>query len=258
MAKQVVKLGLEFDTKSAIASYRQLVSEMQKGGADPKAIKQFTAAIEKAETELAQLAAEGSTGFTDSKGIEQYQKKVLKTVTSMQQLALRMQDFSKEGKNFPLSEAGKLEQKIKDLKKAVTDLAEEAKKNLQTSLKNMGFSKTQAAEIANAVKTEEELKQRLEQERQLRQKNLDLAREQAQASVDAARGTKASSVESNSTRVKALTSGVDKISGVNPEAIKETVAEAFRSGIRKGVNNASDIVADLKRLLHNSLVKVQK
>lgn len=247
MAKQVIKLGLEFDTKSAISSYRQLVSEMQKGGADPKAIKQFTAAIEKAETELAQLAAEGSTGFTDSKGIEQYQKKVLKTVTSMQQLALRMQDFSKEGKNFPLSEAGKLEQKIKDLKKAVTDLAEEAKKNLQASLKNMGFSKTQAAEIANAVKTEEELKQRLEQERQLRQKNLDLAREQAQASVDAARGTKASSVESNSTRVKALTSGVDKISGVNPEAIKETVAEAFRSGIRKGVNNANDIVADLKK-----------
>ena len=57
MAKQVIKLGLEFDTKSAISSYRQLVSEMQKGGADPKAIKQFTAAIEKAETELAQLAA---------------------------------------------------------------------------------------------------------------------------------------------------------------------------------------------------------
>ena len=247
MAKQVIKLGLEFDTKSAISSYRQLVSEMQKGGADPKAIKQFTAAIEKAETELAQLAAEGSTGFTDSKGIEQYQKKVLKTVTSMQQLALRMQDFSREGKNFPLSEAGQLEKKIKDLKKAVTDLAEEAKKNLQTSLKNMGFSKTQAAEIANAVKNEEELKQRLEQERQLRQKNLDLAREQAQASVDAARGTKASSVGTNSTRVTALTSGVDKISGVNPEAIRETVAEAFRSGIRKGVNNANDIVADLKK-----------
>ena len=245
--KGVIKLGLEFDTKSAIASYRQLVSEMQKGGADPKAIKQFTAAIEKAETELAQLAAEGSTGFTDSKGIEQYQKKVLKVTTSMQQLALRMQDFSKDKENFPLSEAGKLEQKIKDLKKAVTALAEEARKNLQTSLKNMGFSKTQAAEIANVVKNEAELKQRLEQEREIRQKNLDLAKEQAQASVDAARGTKAGSVESNSTRVKALTSGVNKISGVNPEAIRETVAEAFRSGIRKGVNNVSDIVIDLKK-----------
>ena len=165
MAKQVVKLGLEFDTKSAIQSYRNLVSELSKGGADPKAIKQFTSAIEKAETELAQLAAEGSTGFTDSKGIEQYQKKVLKTVTSMQQLALRMQEFSKSGDNFPTSEVKKLEAEIEKLKKKITDAQKAAKEGLVKSLTtNGGFSKKDAEIIAETVKTEEQLIAKLEEE----------------------------------------------------------------------------------------------
>ena len=238
MAKQVIKLGLEFDTKSAIASYRDLVSELSKGGADPKAIKQFTAAIEKAETELAQLAAEGSTGFTDSKGIEQYQKKVLKTVTSMQQLALRMQEFSKSGDNFPTSEVKKLKAEIEKLKKEITDAQKAAKEGLIKSLTtNGGFSKKDAEIIAETVKTEEQLIAKLEEEKKLRDEIRKAAQPAAEKATNAikdkaiARATSGSQVVMDSVGMKGR-------KGV--KAIREAVATSLQEGIKEGWN-AEDI-----------------
>lgn len=232
MAKQVVKLGLEFDTKQAIQSYRDLVSELSKGGADPKAIRQFTAAIEKAETELAQLAAEGSTGFTDSKGIEQYQKKVLKTVTSMQQLALRMQEFSKSGDNFPTSEVKKLEAEIEKLKKKITDAQKAAKEGLIKSLTtNGGFSKKDAEIIAETVKTEEQLIAKLEEEKKLRdeiRKAAQPAAEKATNAIkdkDVARSTSGSQIVMDSVGMKGR-------KGV--KAIREAVATSLQEGIKEG------------------------
>ena len=232
MAKQVIKLGLEFDTKSAIASYRDLVSELSKGGADPKAIKQFTAAIEKAETELAQLAAEGSTGFTDSKGIEQYQKKVLKTVTSMQQLALRMQEFSKSGDNFPTSEVKKLKAEIEKLKKEITDAQKAAKEGLIKSLTtNGGFSKKDAEIIAETVKTEEQLIAKLEEEKKLRDEIRKAAQPAAEKATNAikdkavARATSGSQVVMDSVGMKGR-------KGV--KAIREAVATSLQEGIKEG------------------------
>ena len=232
MAKQVVKLGLEFDTKSAIQSYRNLVSELSKGGADPKAIKQFTSAIEKAETELAQLAAEGSTGFTDSKGIEQYQKKVLKTVTSMQQLALRMQEFSKSGDNFPTSEVKKLEAEIEKLKKKITDAQKAAKEGLVKSLTtNGGFSKKDAEIIAETVKTEEQLIAKLEEEKKLRDEIRKAAQPAAEKATNAikdkavARATSGSQIVMDSVGMKGR-------KGV--KAIREAVATSLQEGIKEG------------------------
>ena len=232
MAKQVIKLGLEFDTKAAIQSYRDLVSEMSKGGADPKAIKQFTAAIEKAETELAQLAAEGSTGFTDSKGIEQYQKKVLKTVTSMQQLALRMQEFSKSGENFPTSEVKKLEAEIEKLKKKITDAQKAAKEGLVKSLTvHGGFSKKEAEAIAETVKTEEQLIARLEEEKKLR----DEIRKAAQPAAEKATRSikdKAIARATSGSEVVMDTVGLKGKKGV--KEAREAVAAAIQEGIDKG------------------------
>lgn len=232
MAKQVIKLGLEFDTKAAIQSYRDLVSELSKGGADPKAIKQFTSAIEKAETELAQLAAEGSTGFTDSKGIEQYQKKVLKTVTSMQQLALRMQEFSKSGDNFPTSEVKKLEAEIEKLKKKITDAQKAAKEGLVKSLTtNGGFSKKDAEIIAETVKTEEQLIAKLEEEKKLRDEIRKAAQPAAEKATNAikdkavARATSGSQIVMNSVGMKGR-------KGV--KAIREAVATSLQEGIKEG------------------------
>lgn len=232
MAKQVIKLGLEFDTKSAIASYRDLISEMSKGGADPKAIKQFTAAIEKAETELAQLAAEGSTGFTDSKGIEQYQKKVLKTVTSMQQLALRMQEFSKSGDNFPTSEVKKLEAEIEKLKKQITDAQKAAKEGLVKSLTNSGgFTKKEAEAIAETVKTQNELIAKLEEEKRLRDEIRKAAEEpakKAKASIQ----DKAIAKTTSGSEVVMEAVGMKGKKGV--KEAREAVAAAIQQGIRDG------------------------
>lgn len=232
MAKQVVKLGLEFDTKAAIASYRDLISEMSKGGADPKAIKQFTAAVEKAETELAQLAAEGSTGFTDSKGIEQYQKKVLKTVTSMQQLALRMQEFSKSGDNFPTSEVKKLEAEIEKLKKQITDAQKAAKEGLVKSLTNNGgFTKKEAEAIAETVKTQNELIAKLEEEKRLRDEIRKAAEEpakKAKASIQ----DKAIAKTTSGSEVVMEAVGMKGKKGV--KEAREAVAVAIQQGIRDG------------------------
>lgn len=232
MAKQVVKLGLKFDTKAAIASYRDLISEMSKGGADPKAIRQFTAAIEKAETELAQLAAEGSTGFTDSKGIEQYQKKVLKTVTSMQQLALRMQEFSKSGDNFPTSEVKKLEAEIEKLKKQITDAQKAAKEGLVKSLTNSGgFTKKEAEAIAETVKTQNELIAKLEEEKRLRDEIRKAAEEpakKAKASIQ----DKAIAKTTSGSEVVMEAVGMKGKKGV--KEAREAVAAAIQQGIRDG------------------------
>lgn len=232
MAKQVVKLGLEFDTKAAIQSYRDLVSEMSKGGANPKAIKQFTAAIEKAETELAQLAAEGSTGFTDSKSIEQYQKKVLKTVTSMQQLALRMQEFSKSGENFPTSEVKKLEAEIEKLKKKIVDAQKAAKEGLIKSLTtNGGFSKKEAEAIAETVKTEEQLIAKLEEEKKLRDEIRKAAQPAAEKATNAIKDKAAARATSGSQVVMDAV-GMKGRKGVKD--IREAVATALQEGIKKG------------------------
>lgn len=232
MAKQVVKLGLEFDTKAAIASYRDLISEMSKGGADPKAIRQFTTAVEKAETELAQLAAEGSTGFTDSKGIEQYQKKVLKTVTSMQQLALRMQEFNKSGDNFPTSEVKKLETEIEKLKKKITDAQKAAKEGLVKSLTNNGgFTKKEAETIAETVKTQNELIAKLEEEKKLRDEIRKAAEEPAKKAKTSiqdkaiAKTTSGSEVVMEAVGMKGKKGVIDA---------RKAVAEAIQQGIRDG------------------------
>lgn len=232
MAKQAIKIGLEFDTKSAIASYRNLISEMSKGGADPKAIKQFTTAIEKAETELAQLAAEGSTGFTDSKGIEQYQKKVLKTVTSMQQLALRMQEFSKSGDNFPTSEVKKLEVEIEKLKKQITDAQKAAKDGLVKSLtNNAGFSKKEAEAIAETVKTQDELIAKLEEEKRLRDEIRKAAEEPAKKAKTSIQD-KAIAKTTSGSEVVMEAVGMKGKKGV--KEAREAVATAIQQGIKDG------------------------
>lgn len=233
--KGVVKLGLEFDTKAAIQSYRDLVSEMSKGGADPKAIKQFTAAIEKAETELAQLAAEGSTGFTDSKGIEQYQKKVLKTVTSMQQLALRMQEFSKSGDNFPTSEVKKLEAEIEKLKKKITEAQKTAKEGLIKNLVIGGFSKKEAEAIAEAVKSQEELIARLEEERKIRAAINEETGRAAKTATSRALRKEESKMGAKSDIVNSVT-GMQGKKGVTDARV--IVAEAMKQGLREGFDGA--------------------
>lgn len=235
MAKQAIKLGLEFDTKAAIQSYRDLVSELSKGGADPKAIKQFTAAIEKAETELAQLAAEGSTGFTDSKSMEQYQKKVLKTVTSMQQLALRMQEFSKSGDNFPTSEVKKLEAEIEKLKKKITEAQKAAKEGLVKNLVIGGFSKKEAEAIAETVKSQEELIARLEEERKIRAAINEETGRAAKTATSRALRKEESKMGAKSDIVNSVT-GMQGKKGVTDARV--IVAEAMKQGLREGFDGA--------------------
>lgn len=238
MAKQVVKLGLEFDTKAAIESYRSLVSEMQKGGADPKAIKQFTAAIEKAETELAQLAAEGSTGFTNSKGIEQYQKKVLKVTSAMTQLAARMRAFSSDDKNFPNSKLKNLQQQIEKLKQDASDIFKSARAALQKSLENAGFSKQEASRIAESVKNQKELTNAIEEERKKRAAINEDLKKAASNEASEIRRKSAEKVKTGGSLVTGTMGGIQGLSDDNYKIAQEAIAQAIRTGIKKGFTTA--------------------
>lgn len=118
--------SLKLDVSDLINNYRKAIDEMSKGGIQPKAIKQLTAALDKLEDKTKLVQSEGAAGFKGEGGLESYRKRVDRLLISFGQMD---------------REIGKINTKISTFKSQAEVAGEKVKK----AFTNLGIQDVEGA-----------------------------------------------------------------------------------------------------------------
>lgn len=239
MADNVIKLGL--DISNVLSNYKKLVGELQKSGANPKIITDLTKGFSSVEKKLSELNAEASLGFSDSRAVETYQKKVAAVTTDIKILASEMENLAGNSENFPTSPFKQAQKEITKLTADLENLKKQTSSSLGKNLENLGFSKTQIANLQASVTSEKALTKALREERKARAE----ASAEAKAALNAARpdaNRKFVSKHSNaiddvasSINVSGMSKGLEA-AGSSVQEFQNSISETISEGLAKGLS----------------------
>ena len=177
------KIELKLDASDVVKSYRAAITAMEQAGAKSSITSGLTKSLDRLEQKFKDLANEGALGKETSKEIENFQKRVNSTHSSLGQLGKEMERLGKDKKTFPTSAINEFEKKINEAKAKVIEIQEAFTKQFT----KLGLTE----DLAQTLKTEEDVRRVLEEQLKLRQKNV----EEAKKAADAAREEASKSVK---------------------------------------------------------------
>lgn len=165
MPKSTYTMSIDFNTSQAIQSYRKLISELSKSGADPKIVSQLTKSLDTAERKMQSMQQRAQAGFLNSKEIAKYNSEIAEVSSSLIGVGRRISQINSDPLNFNNAGIEQSRKEIQNLEKQLTKLQQTARKELSSNLQALGFDKNDAAILSRQIKSQEDLNKLLDQER---------------------------------------------------------------------------------------------
>lgn len=205
---KVFKMSL--DVSDLISNYKKAIQTMQNIGGPNKAITSFEQQLNKLEAEFNNLQKKGKEGIgKDPSSVNNYTKAIDKAYNKLASLRDEMTKLSKNTDAFNVNGVKNLKNEINTLEKATQNF----RKNFQQSLQGIGIDKQTAQQMAQQVRNENDLLRGLEEERQIRNQNLALAREELRVArereIHRQESNAANSINVKSTSAASLSSYAD-------------------------------------------------
>lgn len=167
---KVFKMSL--DVSGLISNYKKAIQTMQDIGGPNKAITSFEQQLRKLETEFNNLQKIGKEGIAkDPQSVNSYTKAVDKAYKKLITLGDEMNKLGKNSGAFNINAVKNLEKEIKELTKS----ADNFRKAFSKELSDAGLSKKLSDDISKTVKTQDQLIEKLKEEKKIRQENLKIA-----------------------------------------------------------------------------------
>lgn len=158
-------MSIDFDTSQAIQSYRKLITELTKAGADPKVISQLSKSLDTVEKKIQNMQQRAQVGFTNSKEIAKYNSEITDVTNSLIGVGRRINQINSNPLNFNNAEIEQSKKEIQNLEKQLIKLQQTARKDLVSNLQVLGFNKNDATILSKQIKSQEDLNKLLEQEK---------------------------------------------------------------------------------------------
>lgn len=230
---------LDIETSGLISGYRKAIAAMEQAGAKSSITSGLTKSLDRLEEKFRNLENEGAFGKESSREIQNYQKRVDNAFSSLGQLGKELERVSKNTKTFPTSALSEFEKKLEETKKKVSDL----QKAFSGQFEKLGFSQEASNQLAETVKSEEDVKKALEDELKLRQQ---IEQSLKAAAVEAQRQAGRSATSSGVGQSPLANTNVDsswaKKQGFSSDEIKQITQDLnkmFADGIRRGEDFAT-------------------
>lgn len=170
-SKQEVKTyKIDLDASNLIKSYYTAIAEMKKAGMKTSIVDGLIKDLEKLEKQSNELGDLGKFGVQGSKGLINFEKQARKLYTSLAALSNEMQRLTSYQGNFSRSNLDPMRQSINRLTTEISHAYDDVRLKLKEI--NVPFNITD--KVGKSVKSTDELIKRLEEELDLRKRNIEL------------------------------------------------------------------------------------
>lgn len=186
-SKRIGYVG-NFDVSNILAGLKNVTNEMKKVSADTSIFSGVENDFEKIEKMIIGVKSRIDKGFSDDNEVKGFKKSVDGVYSSLNEVRTELKEIS-QSKSFELKDISDAKKQIESLEKELSEIQTNlanSRKALEGSFSNLGFSKTDAKQIAQQVKSSKDLEetlkktvQRKNEEYQVAKKTADLQKEAA-------------------------------------------------------------------------------
>src|SRR5574344_671830 len=161
-SKRIDYVG-NFDVSNILAGLKNVTNEMKKVSTNTSIFSGVENDFEKIEKMIIGVKSQINKGFSDNNEVKGFKKSVDGVYSSLNKVQTELKEIS-QSKSFELKDVGDAKKQVesleKELSKVQTNLAN-SRKALEGSFSNLGFSKTDAKQMAQQVKSSKDLEETL-------------------------------------------------------------------------------------------------